>query len=222
MIRATQTSFDGIDLSPQAVFSRPIFFFTLSFTKGDDDLDLYEGADFCLNNDTLFCLRHYSGHPPRTVTLYLDSLLRPTEIKSISDLIITGFHLPLRAVRWRRGEPYEFGTLRPEADRLREAEARDIALKIAASLPNCEASSKYIKERAAEYVHLTAKDLEPAPSRPREKKWQQVVGNVVSHSKSAASIFSKGYAERTEDGIRLTNHGINYLNDMGYSTKRAL
>jgi hypothetical protein len=223
MIRATKANLEEVDLVPQAIFGRPIFFFTRSFVSDYDDLDHFVGADFCLNNEVIFCLRCYRGHDQKTVTLYLTNMFRlDDEIKEASDRIIDGFHLPIRAVRWRRGDPFQFGVLQDEMDRLREAEARDLALKIAASCDGYAAATSYIKETVPEYIELTTVDLQPSPSRPREKRWQQVVGNVVSHKGTGRSIFSRQLAEKTADGIRVTNLGLTYLDDIGYSPKRAL
>lgn len=73
-----------------------------------------------------------------------------------------------------------------------------------------------IKSQVPTMITLTSLDLRPSPTRPQEERWQQITGNVVCHQKSKASIFSKGYAERTEDGIRVTDEGIAYLKRLGY------
>lgn len=101
-------------------------------------------------------------------------------------------------------------------DRLREPEARKLSLRIAAARPNHEASTAYIKDEIPKYIELTELDLEPSDTRPHECKWQQIVGNVVSHQKSSTSIFSKGLAERTDDGIRVTPEGLAYLEKLGF------
>jgi hypothetical protein len=77
-------------------------------------------------------------------------------------------------------------------DRLREPEARILALRIAAGRPNREAETSYIKERVPDYITLTPEDVKPSGSRTREQMWQQIVGNVVSHKKESTSIFTKG------------------------------
>jgi hypothetical protein len=101
-------------------------------------------------------------------------------------------------------------------DRLREPEARDLSLRIAAACPNHEAATAYIKDEVPKYIELTALDLQMSLTRPHERKWQQIVGNVVSHHKSVTSIFSKGYAIRTDDGIRVTDEGLAYLGGKGF------
>ena len=101
-------------------------------------------------------------------------------------------------------------------DRLREPEARILALRIAASRPNREASTTYIKDHIQDYIELTNIDLKPSLTRQHEERWQQIVGNVVSHSKTSTSIFNRGYAERTDDGIRVTDLGLNHLAMLGF------
>lgn len=88
--------------------------------------------------------------------------------------------------------------------RLRESEARILALRIAATFPNNEATTAQIKEQIPSYVSFTSIDLEPSETRSNENKWQQVVGNVISHKDSSTSIFTKGYAMRTADGLIVT------------------
>ena len=70
-----------------------------------------------------------------------------------------------------------------DSDRLREAEARMLALRIAASGPNREASLEVIKRRLPELHKLSEIDLAVSKSRPRERNWELIVGNAVgSHN----------------------------------------
>ena len=101
-------------------------------------------------------------------------------------------------------------------DRLREPEARILTLRIAAGRPNREAETAYIKDRVPDYITLTPEDLKPSNTRGREPMWRQIVGNVISHKPSSTSIFTKGYAERLPDGIRVTDAGVAYLASLGF------
>jgi hypothetical protein len=101
-------------------------------------------------------------------------------------------------------------------DRLREPEARILALRIAASRPNREATTSYIKDHIQDYIELTAIDLKPSLTRHQEERWQQIVGNVISHINTTTSIFNRGFAERTDDGIRVTDLGMKYLAKLGF------
>src|SRR5664279_832502 len=101
-------------------------------------------------------------------------------------------------------------------DRLREPQARILALRIASGRPRREAATSYIKEHVPDYVTFTPLDLRPSTIRKGERMWQQIVGNVVSHKNTSVSIFNKGYAERTRDGIRVTDKGVTYLASLGF------
>lgn len=105
---------------------------------------------------------------------------------------------------------------RPREPRIRliEAEARILALKIAATMPDLEATTTQIKEQMPDYVAFTPIDLEQSDSRGNELKWQQVVGNIISHQYSGTSIFTKGYAVRTADGLRVTPEGMAFLDTL--------
>jgi hypothetical protein len=101
-------------------------------------------------------------------------------------------------------------------DRLREPEARILALRIAASRPNRDASTTYIKDHIQDYIELTDTDLKPSPTRIQEERWQQIVGNVISHINTTTSIFNRGFAERTDDGIKVTDLGLKHLAKLGF------
>ena len=104
---------------------------------------------------------------------------------------------------------------KPENGKLREPEARLLALAIAASMPGHRASTTQIKDQVPYRRELTPADRAPSPTRNGEETWQQIVGNVVSHKNSATSIFSRGLAIRTKDGIEVTSKGLDYLRDKG-------
>lgn len=103
----------------------------------------------------------------------------------------------------------------PAKGKLREPEARLIALAIAASMPGHRASTTTIKDQFPTWRELTPADLKKSPSRPREEHWQQIVGNLISHKPSSTSIFKRGLAERTNDGIRVTPKGLDLLKEQG-------
>lgn len=99
--------------------------------------------------------------------------------------------------------------------KLREPEARLLALRIAATFPNHEATTTQIKELLPDYRELTPADLIPSQKRDGECMWQQIVGNVISHKTSSTSLFSQGLAVRTQDGIRVTDKGVTLLKTKG-------
>jgi hypothetical protein len=203
---------------PQAIFWRPLSYFATSVREDEDQLDVFRAASFTIDNGINFDLRKYRGHPDYTVTVYL-----PFEIEALSSilevlrLIIMNMALPEYAVAWQRGWDFEYGSLqRRDGDRLREAEARILALKIAAQCPNHTATTEYIKQRIPEYVQLSRHDLVPSPTRKEEALWQQIVGNVISHRDTSAGPFKMGYAVRTENGLSVTHQGLTYLNNLGF------
>ncbi len=206
------------DVAPQAIFWRPLIYFCNVYEVARDDLDEYDGASFVIGNHISFDLRHYRGHPDFTVTLYLPISVRDTvDIESRLNEIIAAIALPTTAIAWRRGQDFEFGTLvRPQRDRLREVEARILALKIAATYPNYTATTEQIKKRVPEFIELSKKDLEKSKSRSREQLWQQIVGNVISHKGSSKGLFVRGLATRTKNGLSLTEKGLTYLKSLGF------
>jgi hypothetical protein len=208
------------DVIPQAIFWRPLVYFTTAIREDEDNLDIYTGASFSIDNQLSFDLRHYRAHPVQTVTLYFAfSLQRDDEVLAAVDTVVQIMAIPKLAVAWQRGWDFEFGSLhRREADRLREPEARNLALKIAAQQPRRRASTEFIKQQVPNYYPLSEIDLQYSSSRKNERKWQQIVGNVVSHHKSHRSIFTMGHAERIDDGIEVTRGGLDYLNSIGFST----
>ena len=102
--------------------------------------------------------------------------------------------------------------------KLREPEARILALRIAASYPSREALTSQIKDDLPKYRALGPADLKASTKRPNECMWQQIVGNVVSHNKTNTSIFNQGWAVRLTKvkGIRVTPAGLAHLKKLGY------
>lgn len=208
---------DG-DVVPQAIFWRPLKYFSITVCKGEDELDLFEVASFTIGNDVHFDLRTYRKHYQFMVTLYLPGdLEEDAEISRLLSIVIEELAVPKNAVAWRRGEPFAFGKLeRPQTDWLREKEARIIALKIASQRPNRTASTEEIKREVPSYIALSCHDLAQSNKRPREKMWQQIVGNVISHKASRSGVFLNGFARRTFDGLSVTDKGIDYLRSIGF------
>lgn len=217
MARFSRYMIEG-DVSPQAVFWRPLKYFSVIISDGEDGLDFFKVISFTEGNDIRFDLRTYRRHEKLSVTLYLPSDLEDQkEVARIIDTVIDQLGVPKHSVAWRRGVPFEFGVLkRPKGDRLRETEARILALKIAAQQPDRTASTEDIKKAVPSYIELSALDLAQSKTRPREKMWQQIVGNVISHKGSPSGLFINGYARRTPDGLSVTEKGMSYLNSLGF------
>ncbi len=104
-----------------------------------------------------------------------------------------------------------------KAGRTSESEFAIAALRIAAQRPGGEVTTETLKENIPDYIELTPGDLEPSDTRPNEKMYQQIVGNIVSHRReSEENIIFAGYAEYTGSGIRITEAGRAYLKSKGY------
>lgn len=210
----------GIHVVPQAIFWRPMRWFTADLRIEEDDLDQFTVVAYVIGNDLSFELRAYAGDEPNTSTLFL-----PFETADADAVVqreigsaVRRLSVPLNAVAWRRGIPFELGRLeRPRADRLREPEARDLALKIASGRPNRTATTELIKNAIPGLVELSPVDLTPSIGRNGEPLWRQIVGNVISHQESVAGPFRRGLAVRTADGLRVTDAGVDYLKSIGFS-----
>jgi hypothetical protein len=206
------------DVTPQAIFWRALKYFSVVIRDGEDGLDEYQTASFTINNDVRFDLRTYAGHPEFTVTLYLPADVKDrAEISRVIKIVIKDMVIPNSAIAWRRGDPITYGELkRPLGDRLRETEARILALKIASQQPDWTATTQFIKQEIPKYIELSEIDRRRSPSRCSEALWRQIVGNVVSHQDTPAGPFKKGYATRTPNGLSVTEKGMAYLNSMGF------
>lgn len=220
MVKLVRIGFD-FDVAPQAIFWRPLIYFTPFIRRDRDDLDSFDVASFCIGNEITFDLRKYRRHPDFTVTLYLPREIESTDtIVQIVKIVVAKMAIPKSAIAWHRGLAFEFGRLtRPIGDRLREPEARVLALKIASLRPARAASTEFIKQEVPKYTQLSPSDLVRSKTRRKERLWQQIVGNVVSHKDTSASPFSKGYAVRTQNGLRVTPKGLLYLNNLGFSVE---
>jgi hypothetical protein len=98
-----------------------------------------------------------------------------------------------------------------------EREMRVIVLCMAADSTGGEITTTEAKERAHNYFSPTPGDLKPNPLRSGEPMYYQIIGNVIgSHENSSTNIYHSGYAERTTDGLYITQRGRDFLNKMGY------
>jgi hypothetical protein len=206
------------EVIPQAIFWRSLKYFSPQISKAIDDLDEFDYVSFSLDEWINFDLRRYRAHPLFIAILYLPVSV-DNQVHETTDQIMKGMEVPARAVAWRRGQDFKFGKLtRPRGDRLTEKEARLLCLKIASTFPERQASTAEIKEHVPDYYEPSSLDLLPSKTRKREKMWQQIVGNVISHRESRAGVFAKGFAERTRNGLRVSERGLDYLNKLGFPT----
>jgi hypothetical protein len=215
-------NYDLDDGVPHAIIWRPLRYCTLVIRDGEDDLDKFKGASFAIGNDIRFDLRVYQGHihPEVTVTLYLPEDVRDeNRVSEIVSLVIKEMEIPVSAIAWRRGQEFRFGRLeRSPQDRLLEREARILILKIAASQPEHSATIGKLREEVPKYFDLSPVDQSRSPSRKNERLWQIVVRNTMSsHKTGPRTIFAQGWAEKIDGGLKVTRHGMDYLNSIGFS-----
>ena len=108
MIRQlSPTELDAIDLVPQAVIARPVSHFAqtlgLELRHGSDDFDSFEDVALAASGAVKFSLRHYSGHPEGTATVYLPRSWRDVaEITMAVERILRELEVPADALIWQR------------------------------------------------------------------------------------------------------------------------
>jgi hypothetical protein len=68
-------------------------------------LTIFDGASFLLDNEVLFAIKHYRGHKPDTVTIYLDrKIMYVDEITRIITKIAENLDLPSDLIIWQRAD----------------------------------------------------------------------------------------------------------------------
>ncbi|MGD9616517.1 MAG: hypothetical protein AB7H90_02080 [Alphaproteobacteria bacterium] len=100
-------------------------------------------------------------------------------------------------------------------NRTSESEMRIAALQVARSKPNGLTTTTQLKEEIPEYINLTPEDLAKSSTRPNERMYHQIIGNIISHVDSETNIFAQGFAIYTSDGIQITQAGRDFLQRCG-------
>ena len=208
------------DVVPHALLWRSVQYFSSNYSDRVDEFDAFRCLEYRLGNWLRFDLRRYEGHPEGTSTIYF-----PLDFNEEEDInyglsrVLDALRMPRMAVAWRRGDPFTFGVIsRPISDRLREAEAGTLALKIAAGLPDRAASTDQLIELAPTLFEPSIIDKEPSRTRAQQPRWHQIIRNVISHRTSPRGPFKNGLAVRTRDGLQVTAKGSAYLIELGYYT----
>ena len=99
----------------------------------------------------------------------------------------------------------------------RSSEA-DIALGVLQALqicPNDEASLDHIKRELPKWVALSAEDRAAASDNAGEESWEALLRAVTGDAQSPENILRAGFAQKTNNGLRLTKAGIAHLHAKG-------
>lgn len=203
---------------PHAILWRPLPYFTTVISNAEDEIDVYSFASFQIGNWLQFEIRHYRGFPEFTASFYLSIEMEDeSDIQHAINRAIGEFHVPRSAIAWRRGQAFRYGELpRSPSDRLREPEARLLALKAAAREPGRQASTETLIDNIAHMTALSEVDLRPSKTRPAQPQWHQIVRNVISHRANPNGPFQQGYATRIPGGLAVTEKGMDYLIGLGF------
>ena len=97
-------------------------------------------------------------------------------------------------------------------NRTSELEYSNAVLRYLAAKPSGEASITAIKKQMPSLLELTSGDLAPSGTRPNERVYQQVVGNIVSHRKlSSENFVNRGLLSWRPRHLAITDAGRRYL-----------
>lgn len=97
-------------------------------------------------------------------------------------------------------------------NRTSETDYAVAVLRYLASLPSGEASVTAIKKKMPSLINLTPEDMAPSGTRPNERVYQQVVGNIVSHRKESSENFvNRGLLSHRPRHLAITDAGRRHL-----------
>jgi hypothetical protein len=99
------------------------------------------------------------------------------------------------------------------AGRIRERDLIIPALRAAAARPGGYISTADLIQVLEDEFQPDGRDAEILDGR-QDSHFSQKVRNLISHRDSSTSMFKKGYAEYTGDGIRITDAGRAFLDQV--------
>lgn len=206
------------DAVPHAIVWRPVEYFCGAVRTESDDLDEFKFATYSVGNEFNFEIRCYNGHNKYNSTLFFaESVKDEHTIKQYIKRVLAATNIPVEAVAWQRGTPFKYGVIeRSNMDRLREPEARILILKLLSARVDSSADMTWIKNNISKLYDFSTKDKMLSSSRKNEAIWKQIVGNVRSHENSRNGLFKQGFALITNNGMKLTEQGLDYLKSIGY------
>lgn len=94
--------------------------------------------------------------------------------------------------------------------RIQQGDIAVLALELAAARSNGEISTTDLKNYMMDKFKPTQGDAVPT-AKGLVPLFDQIVGNLVSNRSTANSMFQKGYATYTGDGIKITQAGRDFL-----------
>ncbi|MDN3279128.1 hypothetical protein QWJ07_33025 [Frankia sp. RB7] len=97
--------------------------------------------------------------------------------------------------------------------RIRERDARIPALRAAAARRDGYISTSDLIQLLEDEFAPTGEDAEILDGR-NDTKFSQIVRNLKSHKDASTNIFKRGFAEEVGDGIRITEAGLRFLNQL--------
>lgn len=97
--------------------------------------------------------------------------------------------------------------------RITEKELIIPTLQIAAGIPNGEISTSDLIDALTELFEPEGEDAEISPGR-NDTRFSQKVRNLVSHREGKNTMFARGYAEYTGDGIKVTEDGRRFVRSL--------
>jgi hypothetical protein len=97
--------------------------------------------------------------------------------------------------------------------RISERDLISPSLRLAASHPDGEITTAELIEELTDMFQPEGEDGEILEGR-QDTKFSQKVRNLVSHRAGRQTMFSRGYVEYTGDGIRITQHGREFVRSL--------
>jgi hypothetical protein len=205
------------EMTPQAIFWRPIAYFSAHTRLQEDNLDEYRYVTYVIGSD-VFELRTYNGQPQSTTSLYLpEDAEDQVAILALIDRFLKASMAPRTSIAWKRGDAYRYGELtRAQDDQLLEQEAGILALKIAARSERRMGSVDHIDNQLPLFYSPSTIDNEHSSPSEERPKWQQVMDAVAKPASPPSDLVKRGYAEPTKDGIQVMASGIELLHSIGF------
>jgi hypothetical protein len=205
------------EMTPQAIFWRPIAYFSATTRFAEDNLDDYRCVSYAIDDD-VFELRTYRGQPQSTTSLYLPEETEDQPgILSFIDRFLEASTVPRISIAWKRGDAYRYGELtRAKDDRLLEKEAEILALKIASGSQGMIGSVAYIESQLPLFYSPSTIDNEPSSPSEERPRWQRTIDTVSRQGSPPSDLVKRGYAEPADSGIQVMKSGIDYLQSIGF------